>query len=164
MDNPFSAQYINSFLDAAANVFEHLLQIEITRGEMSIRASLESNLDEIEIRIAVVGDMHGVIAYCMSLQTGLELIKNLMPGISDEDAMDQCPDILGEIGNMISGNAITNLSKHIKNIDLEPPDVYFRNPDKQLPMIAHTTLVFIFHSDLGPIEANICLYLNKPEG
>ncbi|MCP4130729.1 MAG: chemotaxis protein CheX [bacterium] len=114
------ADYVNPFLAAATMVFKNLLQIELKRGKIAVAETIEP-LHEVIICIGVVGNLKADVVYSMRFSVVNKIASVLVPGLSDEQVKSEYKDIMGELANMITGNAM-NLLFH-KGIELTTPVV-----------------------------------------
>ncbi len=147
------AEFVNPFLEATSIVFKNLLQADILRGKTSIKASAAPS-HEIAIIIGVTGKFAGQVVYSMNIFTAYKIARKLMPGTSDAIIRKEFRDVLGEIGNMITGNAL-NLSANLnEDVDLTVPMVVDTNLSK-LTFKKTTTLGLNLYSRFGLMEVNI---------
>ncbi len=147
------AEYINPFLVSTTNVFRDLLQTNLVRGRTLIKKTPAPS-HEIAIFIGVKGKNPGQVIYSMNLETILKIAGRLMPGLPVEELKKEYRDIIGEVANMITGNAMQLLIAGDAGLDLTVPmvvDVRQKPPD--IPVMP--TIGLNFYSHFGLIEANI---------
>lgn len=108
------------FYNATAEVFQLLLDTEISanKGEKSL---LEDQ-DVVSISIGVIGDLEGEIIYFFPKGTALKMVE-VMSGMELEELDAFVTSALGEIANIISGNAMTGLTEQNLTCDILPPKV-----------------------------------------
>ncbi|MCB1160602.1 MAG: chemotaxis protein CheX, partial [Leptospiraceae bacterium] len=97
------AEFVNPFIEAASLVFRQTLEIELIRGKLRIKDTPAPNY-EVAIVIGVIGAYKGEVVYSMNLDCAYKMARKLMPGLDDEAVKDEYKDIIGEIGNMTTGN------------------------------------------------------------
>jgi len=118
------AEYLNPFISAATSVLKQFIpDIEINRGELDVTSSPSETLGA-AVYIGISGDLEGRIIYDMDRQTAVEIASAMnqedLPGMND-----LVRSTLQELGNVISGNATTNLRQTAdgKTIDITPPSM-----------------------------------------
>ncbi len=99
-------KYINPFVDAVKKVFNTMIEVPFKLGKPSLK---KGNLPEYEISgfIGLTGTVSGCAVINMNKEVALLLVSKL---IGDEvtELDDDCTDAIGEIANMIAGNAKTD--------------------------------------------------------
>ena len=99
-------KYINPFVDAVKKVFDTMIEVPFKLGKPSLK---KGNLPEYEISgfIGLTGTVSGCAVINMNKDVALLLVSKL---IGDEvtELDDDCTDAIGEIANMIAGNAKTD--------------------------------------------------------
>lgn len=99
-------RYINPFLKAVTNLFETMIEIPLTVGKPSLKKTMEAS-HEISSIIGLSGAVTGCVVISLSEAIALQLSSALVGEVFtavDED----CIDAIGEIANMIAGNAKTD--------------------------------------------------------
>ncbi len=98
-------KYINPFVDAVKNLFNTMIEVPFRLGKPSLK---KSNIPTYEISgiIGLSGSVTGCVVINLSKEIALQLVSAL---IGDEvtELDDDCTDAIGEIANMIAGNAKT---------------------------------------------------------
>ena len=150
-----NAEYINPFLEAASVVFKSILNVDLRRGKLIIKETPIPSLD-VAIIIGITGGVTGEIVYSMSYPMVNKIAEVLMPGLSEEQMMNEYKDIVGELANMITGNAMNLLASTGKVIDMTTPTV-IDGKNFNITMIKQTTLGITLYSPMGQLEMNIAL-------
>lgn len=143
------------FSTAAQDVFRMMLDIETSTSIPEISHKIRSASNTVNILIGITGDLSGEIYYCFPKNTTLQMVK-IMSGMDFDEIDEFVTSAMGEVANIISGNALIGLSEKEINCDLQPPKILYgenlpANDSKQ-PVIS--TLV---KSDIGDVELNIVL-------
>ena len=147
------AEYINPFLVATTNVFRDLLKVNLVRGRTLIKKTPAPS-HEIAIFVGVKGKNSGQVIYSMNLETIFKIVKQLMPDIDEASLRNEWRDVIGEVANMITGNAMQMPIAGDSGLDLTVPMVV--DIRKQAPEITTMpTIGLNFYSPFGLIEANI---------
>ncbi|MDH5656053.1 MAG: chemotaxis protein CheX [Spirochaetia bacterium] len=150
------AEFVNPFLEAAALVFKDMLSAELLRGKTTIKQTPAPS-HEIAIILGVTGKITGKVVYSMNLDTAIKLCLKLMPGTTRESLQTEYTDVLGEIGNMITGNAINIFIKNDKDLDVTVPVVVDTRSAENLEFPDRVTLGLNLYSRFGMIEVNIAI-------
>ncbi len=150
-----NAEYINPFLEAASVVFKSILNVDLRRGKLIIKENPIPSLD-VAIIIGITGGVTGDIVYSMSYPMVQKIAEVLMPGLSEEQMMNEYKDIVGELANMITGNAMNLFASTGKVIDMTTPTV-IDGKNFNITMIKQTTLGITLYSPMGQLEMNIAL-------
>lgn len=149
------AELVNPFLEAAALVFRQMLQLELIRGKTTIKQSPEPG-HEVAIVIGITGEVKGTVVYSMNMDTVRKIVQKLMPGVAAAEIEKEYKDVMGEIGNMITGNALNVFIKNDKDLDVTVPRVVdMRN--QKVNLHSGVTLGLNLYSPYGLVEVNICM-------
>jgi chemotaxis protein CheX len=99
-------KYINPFITAVKKLFNTMIEVPFKLGKPSLK---KGNVPEYEISsiIGLSGTVTGCVVINLSKEIALQLVSAL---IGDEvtELDDDCTDAIGEIANMIAGNAKTD--------------------------------------------------------
>ncbi|MGI6707085.1 MAG: chemotaxis protein CheX [Clostridia bacterium] len=110
------------FYLATSEVFKLLLDLEVKAGSPELLHHIADEEDKVNIVIGITGDIEGEILYRFPKETTLEMVK-IMSGMDFPEVDSFVTSALGEIANIISGNAVTGLSKRRMTCDISPPRV-----------------------------------------
>ncbi len=115
------AELVNPFLEGAITFFKQELAVEISRGKPRVE-KCQSTPEEINVLIGFAGETEGFVLYSMSCRTA----KNIASAMLEEPVplYDQLAEsALGEMGNIITGQAASRL-EHLDFVcKLSPPAV-----------------------------------------
>ena len=99
-------KYINPFVTAVKKLFNTMIEVPFKLGKPSLK---KGNVPTYEISgiIGLSGTVTGCVVINLSQEIALQLVSAL---IGDEvtELDDDCTDAIGEIANIIAGNAKTN--------------------------------------------------------
>ena len=102
------------------------------------------------------GAVEGQIVYSMNAETAYKISQKLMPDSDRATIEKEYRDVLGEIGNMITGNALNVFYKTSQEIDLSVP--YVMDTRTQTANIQERqTLGLHLYTRVGMLELNIAL-------
>ncbi len=108
--------YIKPFVVAAKNVFETMINVPFTLGKPTLKKGNEVP-HEISSIIGLSGNVSGSVVISLSHAVAFELVSAL---IGDEvtELDEDCTDAIGEIANMIAGNAKTDFPSRDNHISV----------------------------------------------
>lgn len=116
------AELVNPFLEAATIVFRDVLKTDLIRGKIGIKDNPETNL-ELSIVIGVIGTFNGEVVYGLNYDAAYKIAGVLMPGMSEQEIKNEYKDILGEIANMTTGNAMNIFASSGQSIEITAPNI-----------------------------------------
>lgn len=149
------AVYINPFLSATYNVIKVIADTEAVKGELSLGSSPIKG-DEVNVVIGVTGDLTGQIIFCLSEKTARVLASKMLFALSTDTFGELAKSAIGELGNMIIGNAVTELVDKGLICDLTPPALFI-GKDVTVSTASSQFLVIPFEMDLGKLNINVAL-------
>ncbi|MDR1863016.1 MAG: chemotaxis protein CheX [Treponema sp.] len=106
-------QYIQPFIDVCKNVFKEFIGAELTVGRPYF--SSRETVDEWDISavIGLTGEARGAVVISMKKDLALKL-TDILAGGGHQDADEEVVDAIGEIINIIAGNAKQGLEAAFK--------------------------------------------------
>jgi len=149
------AEFVNPFIEAASLVFKDSLQLELIRGKLKIRESPVPSY-EVAIVIGVVGSYKGEIVYSLNFDAAFKMAKRLVPSLDEQSLRDEYKDIIGEIGNMTTGNALRIFASNGQFVDITTPNV-IEVAESSIQFKKATTLSLNLYSKIGQMEINIAI-------
>ncbi len=108
--------YINPFIKAVRNLFETMIEIPFKLGKPSLKKDKQAP-HEISSIIGLSGDVTGCVVISLSNEVAMELVGALV-GEPVTEIDDNCTDAIGEIANMIAGNAKTDFPEGNNSISV----------------------------------------------
>jgi len=150
-----NAEYVNPFLEAAGAVFKQVVGIDLKRGKLAIKEAPTPS-HEVAILIGITGAVNGDVVYSMSYNMVHKIANILVPGLTEAQAQIEYKDIMGELANMITGNAMNLFTYTGKRVEMTTPTVI----DGKSFTITHmkqTTLAINLYSPFGQLEMNVAL-------
>lgn len=148
------AEYINPFVIAAVNVFQMMLGITPQKGQLSARKGIFTS-QQCNIVLGVTGKLEGQLIYGMSIFTA-DKIASKMLGTTIRTFDELAASAIAELGNMISGAALTELASRGIHCNLSPPSL-IRGTNVKISTLEIPALVIPLVTDLGEIEINVGL-------
>ena len=99
-------KYINPFIKAVQNIFNTMIDIPFKLGQPSLKKD-RLPTHEISAIIGLSGSVTGCVVINMSKAIAFEMVAALI-GEEVTELDDDCTDAIGEIANMVAGNAKTD--------------------------------------------------------
>lgn len=150
-----NAEYVNPFLEAASAVFKQLINVDLRRGKLVLKEVPQPSHD-VAIIIGITGAVTGQVVFSMSLEMVKKIAQTLAPGLSEKDIMNEWKDIVGEVANMITGNAMNLFAYSGKRVEMTTPTV-IEGESFTITLIKQTTLGINLYSPFGQLEMNVAL-------
>ncbi|NPV81751.1 MAG: chemotaxis protein CheX [Firmicutes bacterium] len=148
------AQFINPFVSAAYQVLETEVGAKIERGRLALQESRFTGHD-ITVLIGVTGQLRGIVMYSMNEGTARSLIE-VMLGQSVEEFDSLAESGIGELGNVITGLAGSELERLGYIVKITPPTIV-RGKDAVISTVNLKRLVIPLVTQYGPIEIGVAL-------
>lgn len=147
-----NVNFLTPFSDAASQTFKLLLDLDVTTDLAQKEENLLENSDKVDIVIEITGDLAGEVMYSFPKNTTLEMVK-MMSGMEFSEIDEFVKSALGEIANIISGNAMTGLSQSQLVCDIRPPKIV---ESKSNPMEEGYTIQSAkVKTAIGDVELNL---------
>ena len=145
---------INPFLSATIQLFDTMFRVKADHGKPYLMGKEIGHRWEISGILGVTGDYQGVVAVRLSRILADKMLER--SGIiteSDSDREETLYGMIGELVNIIAGNASANFTR---KLDISPPVVVFGENHsiawpRTIPVIG-----IPFATPLGPFEVAIC--------
>lgn len=99
-------RYIQPFVVAVKKVFDTMINVPLSLGKPFLKKGSEVPF-EISGIIGLSGNVSGCVVISMSQEIALQLVSSLI-GEEVTELDNDCTDAIGEIANMIAGNAKTD--------------------------------------------------------
>jgi len=113
------ASMISPFVNAIQNVFSTMFQLPVEIGDPRLKTDRKATHDVSGI-IGVSGEMVGTIVLSMPMEAAQSIVT-LFTGMEFEETSDDFADAVGELVNMISGNAKAEFQR--KGVSISCPSV-----------------------------------------
>jgi len=152
------AEYVNSFYKATQDVFNLMLDLDVERGNIKVVEGLVSSRNA-NVVLGVTGDLKGSILFSFTKDMTLEMVR-IMSGLEMKTIDNFVSSALGEVANIIGGNALTNLTCYNYICDLVPPQVII-GEYKSLSMANKKALLIPLRTDIGEFDINIFISENE---
>ena len=147
------ASYITPFMTSIQNVFSTMFQLPVEIGEPRIKTDNKTSHDISGI-IGVSGEMIGTIVLSMPVDTA-ESIVALFTGMEMNSESEDFADAVGELINMISGNAKAEFQR--KAVTISCPSVVIGAGHRVASNSGTPCVVIPCSTDCGEIVLEISL-------
>ncbi len=145
-------EYIHPFIKATENTFQEVIRISINAGSPYVYQG-NKDLMEVSAIIGLAGEAQGAVILSFEKESCLKISKNFT-GIDSQHIDENVTDAIGEIVNIIAGNAKEGLMQYRIYISL--PKVIIGSADLRMPKNTPTITV-PFQSDLGSFNLTVGL-------
>lgn len=151
-----SAKYVNPFIDAAMKVVQQITGIEVRRGHLSYKAQVEPSFG-VSIIIGMYGFLVGQVVYSLDNKLADKIVDRLLEGRSPQEKKILFVDTLGEVANMITGNATALLNQR-KDFALHiTTPAIATGQNLSISLVPKPALVLGLYTQHGPIEISIAV-------
>lgn len=149
------AKVVNPFLLSTVNLFKEMFSIEATPGKPYVITDLGSHKWEITGLLGITGDAQGIIAIRLTRLFADKLLeKSGVEVHSEDERKDMVDGLIGELTNIISGNASNQMND--LNVEISPP-VVVSGANHQIAWPKIAPVVGIpFTTTFGPFEVDVC--------
>ena len=149
------AEYANIFIQSAVHVFKKELGITLTRQSLVRKDAPLPGLP-ICIVLGITGFVRGQIVYAIDSSFAQDITHAMVPNKLPTELKKYVNSAVGEIGNMITGQASIALAGQDKIIQLTPPAV-FTGAEIWFDFLQTPTVALRLLSEMGVLEINVAL-------
>jgi len=151
-----SAKYVNPFIEAGINVIKQIAKIDVRRGHLSYKAKPEPSYG-VCIIVGVYGFLTGQVVYSMKTEVAERLVEKMLVGKSPQERQILFIDTLGELANMVTGNATALLNQR-KDLSLNITTPAIATGDNlSISLVTKPTIILGLYTQYGPIEVSVAL-------
>jgi len=158
----YDVNFINPFLEAVVNVLGTMANVEASPGKPFINKTRTATGDVTGL-IGVTGYAQGTISLSLS-QGAILLIVNNMLSESYAEINDDIADAVGELTNMIAGQARGDLSKQGMSFKASTPTVTVGKGHKVKHVGKAPVLAIPFSTSGGDLSVEVCFTENEAPG
>lgn len=148
------AEYVNPFLQATQDVFRQMLNLDIEKDRIALQEDWIAG-KEVNVLIGVVGALTGSVVFSFSKPMALAMVQS-MAGMEISELDVFVTSALGEVGNIICGNAMTYLANAKYPCDIAPPQIIL-GENKTISLATPKSLLVFCKTALGEFTINISL-------
>mgnify|MGYP000159187509 CR=1 FL=1 len=154
-----NVKFLNPFVEAASEVLKAEVNLNISRGNLSMQKS-SLTADDVTVMISLVGNVQGVVLYGMSTNTSISIVSRILgQEFSDFDTLAQSG--VAEIGNVITGRATIKLSEAGYQANISPPTLIIGR-GIQVSTLDFPRLIVPLVTEAGDIMVHLALRESPP--
>ncbi len=147
-------QYINPFVSATVHVLKTMAQTEVTAGKPFLKTDKVARGDVTGL-IGLTGDMSGTISVSFTEKSILAIVTRMF-GEEATDVNDEIGDAVGEIANMISGQARQALEEMGRPLQAAIPSVIIGKGHQISHITSHPVIAIPFETENGGFTIEVC--------
>ena len=151
-----NARFVNPFIQAGINVVQQIANIDVRRGHLSYKDQPEPSYG-VCIIVGVYGFLKGQVVYSMKTEVAKRLVDKMLEGKSPEERKLLFLDTLGELANMITGNATALLSENKDHTLKITTPAIATGENLNIMLVPKPTLILGLYTQYGPIEISVAL-------
>ena len=150
------AEHINPFIVAVTSVFKQALNLDLERGDISLKSNCQPSLGLSAI-LSLTGRASGLVVLSMDPTVAMHAAEVLL-GEKVCEVNQDVIDLTGELGNMVAGKAKSLLEQYEMNLGL-PSVITGKNHVISFPANVHP-IAIPFDSPVGPVQIDAGLAEN----
>jgi chemotaxis protein CheX len=151
-----NAKFVNPFIEAGINVVKMIANIDVRRGHLAYKGKPEPSYG-VSIIIGVYGFLTGQVVYSMKTEVAERLVEKMLVNKSPQERKIMFVDTLGELANMITGNATAILNQRKDySLKITTPAIA-TGENLSISLVTKPTLVLGLYTQFGPVEVSVAL-------
>lgn len=152
----FNAKHVNPFVEAAMRVVTQVAGIAVRRGHLSYKPKVEPSFG-VSIIIGIYGFLTGQVVYSLDGNLAERVVDKMLEGKSPQEKKILFLDSLGEVANMITGNATSLLNqRRDRSLSITTPAIA-SGTNLSIHLVPKPALVLGLITQYGPIEISIAV-------
>ena len=148
------AELFNAFVVAAGQVLSSEMGSRISRGPLSLERQSYVT-DDVTVLLNLVGDVWGIAFYSLSFDTAKRFVGRIL-GETVQSFDEMAMSGIGELGNVITGQASTRLSEMGLRTDISVPSLIV-GKGSRISTLDIDRLVVPLETDLGTFRLDLAL-------
>ena len=148
-------EYVNSFLVPARLVWKKELGEDLAVKSAEV-VSHQFTTEDVTAIIGVSGRLEGNVLYGFTQESALKVVSRMIGEEVEDLSNDLAFSALGEIANMITGNAATHLAQAGFPCQISPP-VIVEPRGSRFTIMGSTQMLVSFSSPLASLSVRISL-------
>ena len=156
-----SAEYLNAFVEPAIHVLQTMAGLTAHVGPLR-KQTVIPEADAVTVIIGIRGTLTGTVLFRFNKHLAVLIVKNITGtectlNVINEDVQDA----LGELANVIAGNATGNLDKLGVHAMTTPPVIAIGSEVRLLFPNMDELIVIPLATQIGEIEMNVAFALQS---
>lgn len=123
------AKTVNTFIQVIKDIMPQVGFQEVQRGSLTAGETELTGLG-VTIIIGLTEELHGNVAYNMTLNTACQIASTMMGGTPVSELDDIAKSAVSELSNMLTANAVTNLANLGIKVNISSPTIIIGNDFK----------------------------------
>jgi len=148
-------RFINAFLDGTINVLKTMAFVTPRAGKPFLKKD-DTAAGDVSGIIGLTGAARGSLALSFSDKCIIKIVNNML-GENFTETNAEVRDAVGEITNMISGDARKRLEANGLVITAAIPTVVFGKSHRINHVMGGPSIIIPFETDEGPFVVDVCL-------
>jgi chemotaxis protein CheX len=148
------AKVVNPFIEATLNVLETMASTKAEAGKPYLKEDQVARGDVSAI-LGLTGEAKGTISVSFSEKSILSIVSNMF-GEEMKELNEEIEDAVGEITNMISGQARKKLEEQGKSFKAAIPTVIMGKNHTITHITKHPIIAIPFNTDNGEFTIELC--------
>ena len=150
-----NVKFINPFLDSTVNVLSTMAAVHPIPGKPFLKQQ-EETCGDVSGIIGLTGSARGSMAISFSTGSILQIVRNMLGEEHDSVDSDIC-DAVGELTNMVSGDARKRLEQEGLSITASLPTVVTGRDHVINHVLPGPSIIIPFDTEKGPFYVDVCL-------
>jgi len=148
------ANLINPFIEATLHVLETMASTRAEAGKPYLKKDQVARGDVSGV-IGMTGEIRGTISISFSEASILPIVSNML-GEEMKEMNEEIKDAVGEVTNMISGQARKRLDEQGRSLKAAIPTVIMGKDHSITHMTTHPIIAIPFSTDNGEFTIEVC--------
>ena len=148
-------RFINAFLEGTINVLKTMAFVTPRAGKPFLKKD-DTAAGDVSGIIGLTGAARGSLALSFSDKCIIKIVNNML-GENFTETNAEVRDAVGEITNMISGDARKRLEANGLVITAAIPTVVFGKSHRINHVMGGPSIIIPFETDEGPFVVDVCL-------
>ncbi len=161
MPKGYDVSFINPILESVSNVLTTMAHVEATPGKPYVNTD-RTAIGDITGLIGITGTLTGVISVTFDTSTILRIVNNMLS--EHYTSIDNnIADAVGELTNMITGQARLHLSKEGMKLQASTPSVVIGKGHVLSHISPSPILAIPFATPDGPLAVEFSMEIAQPQ-
>ena len=152
--NSTDAEIAKPFVQAAKHVLSTMAMLDPTPGKPYVKKN-NSAAGDVSAIVGLTGDKRGSISLSFSKKCAVAIVNNML-GDDVGDIMQDAKDAVGEITNMISGQARAGLAQMGLSMQASTPTIIFGDNHTISHVTSGPVIAIPFSSPQGDFTVEFC--------
>ncbi|WP_243311956.1 chemotaxis protein CheX [Fundidesulfovibrio agrisoli] len=148
------AEIAKPFVQATKHVLSTMAMLDPAPGKPYVKKN-NTAAGDVSAVVGLTGDKHGSISISFSKKCAVAIVKNML-GDDVQDIIQDAKDAVGEITNMISGQARAGLSQMGLTMQASTPTVIFGDNHTITHVTTGPVIAIPFSTPYGEFTVEFC--------